>query len=258
MTAVPLEEVRKFEVISGRVECDGKVARRFVSALQRPSLTRVLIAGALDQCGWVPSTMVDVVTDGARGMRPLVTSVVPRVTPRLLDWFHISMKLRAVQSPICARNYSKRPDIMLRAERLLRKVRDALWRGRGQTAIEMLRTLTASFEIAARALPIFYCSCASTAYHAANRLRAFLENNQRDLVDYQRARMEGRRVSSASAESVMNHLINRRLSKRQQMRWSMKGAHYLLQTRVELLDGRLEHCFLKRFPHFRSPAAVRS
>jgi hypothetical protein len=146
---------------------------------------------------------------------------------------------------------------MLRIERLLRKVRDALWRGRGQTAIEMLHTLTVSLEIAAQSLPFFYRSCASIAYRAAIRLRSFLENNQRDLVDYQRARMEGRRVSSASAESVMNHLVNRRLSKRQQMCWSMEGAHYLLQTRVELLDGRLERCFLKRFPHFRSPELVR-
>jgi hypothetical protein len=55
----------------------------------------------------------------------------------------------------------------------------------------------------------------------------------------------------------MNHLINRRLTKRQQMRWSVKGAHYLLQTRVELLDGRLETCFAKRFPHFRSPEVAR-
>jgi hypothetical protein len=30
----------------------------------------------------------------------------------------------------------------------------------------------------------------------------------------------------------------------------MKGAHYLPQTRVELLDGRLETCFASRFPHF--------
>ncbi|TDF64961.1 hypothetical protein E1J61_16090 [Cupriavidus sp. L7L] len=29
-------------------------------------------------------------------------------------------------------------------------------------------------------------------------------------------------------------------SKRQQMRWSISGAHYLLQARVELLDGQLE------------------
>lgn len=55
----------------------------------------------------------------------------------------------------------------------------------------------------------------------------------------------------------MNQLIDRRLSKRQQMRWSMKGAHYLLQTWVELLDGILESCFRKRYPHFRSPEVVR-
>jgi hypothetical protein len=56
----------------------------------------------------------------------------------------------------------------------------------------------------------------------------------------------------------MNHLVNRRLSKRQQMRWTMKGAHCLLETRVELLDGRLEQCFATRFPHFRSPEMQRS
>ena len=33
----------------------------------------------------------------------------------------------------------------------------------------------------------------------------------------------------------------------------MKGMHYLLQAPVELLDGRLEQCFTKRFAHFRSP-----
>lgn len=59
-------------------------------------------------------------------------------------------------------------------------------------------------------------------------------------------------VLSASAKSDRN-LINRRLTKRQQMHWSLKGAHYLMQKRVELLDGRLEKCFAKRFPHFRSP-----
>jgi TnpA family transposase len=94
------------------------------------------------------------------------------------------------------------------------------------------------------------------AVHDAGLL-TFLVNNRSDLIDYQQAHMTGRRVSSASAESVMNHLINRRLTKRQQMRWSMKGAHYLLQTRVELLDGRLETYFAKRFPHFRSPEVAR-
>ncbi|WP_028215029.1 ISKra4 family transposase [Paraburkholderia mimosarum] len=257
LSANQFQEVRKFEVIAGRVERDGLVSRRFVSALQRPSLTRVLVAGALDQCGWVPSTMIDVISDGARGMRSLVTSVAPRVSPRILDWFHVSMKLHAIRTSICAYNYfSEKPEIIQRSERLLTKVRDALWRGRGETAIEMLRTMSATLAIASEQLPFFYRLTSGTAYRATGRLLTFLEHNKTDLVDYQRARTEGRRVSSASAESVMNHLINRRLSKRQQMRWSMKGAHYLLQTRVELLDGRLQSCFMKRFPHFRSPEVV--
>ena len=37
----------------------------------------------------------------------------------------------------------------------------------------------------------------------------------------------------------MNHLINHRMSKKQQMRWTPAGAHYLLQVRVELLNGTL-------------------
>ena len=199
--------------------------------------------------------MVDVVTDGARGMRTLVTSVAPCVAPKILDWFHLGMKLRAINTPLCARTYPwlGRPAFMVRCEGLWRKVRDALWRGRGEIAIEMVRTLVASLKEEIELLPRFYASCAITAHGAAIALLTFLANNRRDLIDYQRARMAGRRISSASAESVMNHVVNRRLSKRQQMRWSTKGAHCLLQTRVELLDGRLEKHFAARFPHFRSP-----
>ncbi|NPT57167.1 ISKra4 family transposase [Paraburkholderia elongata] len=260
ITAVPQEDMRKFEAIAGRVERDGIAARRFACVLQRPSLTRVLVAAALDQCGWVRSTMVDVVTDGSRGMRSLVTSAAPCVAPNILDWFHIGMKLHAVRSALCAYTFPlfQRPMVMQRCERLLNRVRDKLWRGRGDVAtwrrgdvaIEIVRTRIASLNLDIGSLTKFYDLCAGTASRAAARLLSFLVNNRCDLIDHEQARMAGRQVSSASAESVMNHLINRRLTKRQQTRWSMKGAHYLLQTRVELLDGRLETCFAKRFPHF--------
>jgi hypothetical protein len=104
----------------------------------------------------------------------------------------------------------------------------------------MVRTLIASLREEIELLPRFYVSCAMTALGAATSLLTFLANNRRDLIDYQRARIAGRRISSAPAESVINHVVNRHLSKRQQMRWSTKGAHGLLQTRVELLDGRLK------------------
>jgi len=255
LTATPSQEVSKFEVIAGRVERDGHMGRRFVCAVPRRTLARVLVAAALEQSGWTPSTLVDVVTDGARGMRSLVAGVAPRMAPKILDWFRLAMKLHAVKSPIFARTYYRidRPEFMNRCERLWKRIRNALWRGRGEAAIEMTRSLVASLHDEIKVLPPFYRECAVTAHGAAGALLTFLVNNRKDLVDYQRARKSGRRISSASAESVMNHVVNRRMSKRQQMRWSMKGAHCLLQTRVELLDGRLEGHFVKRFPHFRTP-----
>ena len=62
-----------------------------------------------------------------------------------------------------------------------------------------------------------------------------------------------RRASPRPVESVMNHLVNRRMLKRQQMRWSVEGAQLMLQTRVDLLDGYLLRRFRSLYPHFRSP-----
>jgi hypothetical protein len=51
----------------------------------------------------------------------------------------------------------------------------------------------------------------------------------------------------------MNHLVNRRMLKRQQMRWSVEGAQLMLQTRVDLLGGYLLRRFRSLYPQFRSP-----
>ena len=259
VTAVPGEDTSKIEVVAGRVERENEMGARFVCALPRRRLTSMLVAAALEQSGWTETTVVDVVTDGAKGMRSLVTVVAPRVAPRMLDWFHLSMKLQAVKTPIFAKTYYpiERPRFMEQCERLWRKARNALWRGKGDKAIELVRTLIASLHEEFQHLPKYYKQCAETAQGAASVLLKFLVNNREDIVDYQQARMSGRRISSASAESVMNHVVNRRLSKRQQMRWSVNGAHYLLQTRVAYLDGHLEPHFQARFAHFRSPESSR-
>ncbi len=91
-------------------------------------------------------TEVDVVNDGARGMRSLVADVAPRMAPRIIDWFHIAMKLQAVRTPIAARKgiWTPIPDSIARAERLAMKARDALWRGKGELAIAMLDTVQAT------------------------------------------------------------------------------------------------------------------
>jgi len=213
----------------------------------------MLVAAALRQEGWHSDREVDVVNDGANGMRSLVTDVAPRVAEPMLDWFHLAMKLHAIRSALFANTFERIPEVIGRCRRLWTRVREALWRGRASLAIELARTLATTLAIAISTLSSFYDSVAATARGATLRLMEFLQHNATILVDYARARRDGRRISTAPAESVMNHLVNRRMSKRQQMRWSVKGAHLMLQRRVDLLNGYLERRFRMLYPHFRSP-----
>lgn len=44
---------------------------------------------------------------------------------------------------------------------------------------------------------------------------------------------------SCLAKSTVNAVISKRFAKRQQMRWTKRGAHLLLQSRTRTLDGTL-------------------
>jgi hypothetical protein len=82
-------------------------------------------------------------------------------------------------------------------------------------------------------------------------LRDYLCRKQIALRNYAQDRRKGLKISSALAESAMNHLVNERMGKRQQMRWSAEGAHLLLQVRCAVLDNRLEMLFREWLPNFR-------
>lgn len=61
----------------------------------------------------------------------------------------------------------------------------------------------------------------------------------------------GEAISSAFVESTVNEVISRRMAKKQQMRWTKKGAHLLLQVRVKTLNNELRKCFCKWFPNMK-------
>ncbi len=50
------------------------------------------------------------------------------------------------------------------------------------------------------------------------------------------------------AESTVNAVISKRFAKRQQMQWTKRGAHLLLQTQTRALDGTLRPLFKRRYP----------
>ena len=57
----------------------------------------------------------------------------------------------------------------------------------------------------------------------------------------------GLRVGTALTEATANFLVNRRMNKSQQMRWSRRGADLLLQVRCAALNGKLGSAFGQLF-----------
>jgi len=66
----------------------------------------------------------------------------------------------------------------------------------------------------------------------ASVLRTYLTVNATALVDYSRGHRDGLRIATSGAESVVGNLVNARMNKRRQMRWSPQGAHRVLQVRA--------------------------
>jgi hypothetical protein len=72
-------------------------------------------------------------------------------------------------------------------------------------------------------------------------LRAYIEPNKGALIDYGQRYRAGKPISTSRAEGTVNQLVSARMNKRQQMRWSPRGAHRVLQVRAAVLDGRFGH-----------------
>jgi hypothetical protein len=49
--------------------------------------------------------------------------------------------------------------------------------------------------------------------------------------------------STAFVESAINQVVSRRFVKKQQMQWTLRGAHLLLQTRTRVLNEDLDDLF---------------
>ena len=75
--------------------------------------------------------------------------------------------------------------------------------------------------------------------HLAQPLLTYVRSNKSAIVNYGARYRSGRRIATALAESGVNSLVARRMVKKQQMQWSKRGAHLLLQVRAAVLNGDL-------------------
>lgn len=61
------------------------------------------------------------------------------------------------------------------------------------------------------------------------------------------------RISTGFVESAANQIADKRFDKHQSMRWTPRGAHLLLQTRIRVLNGDFDQLIRRRDRVFRKP-----
>jgi len=65
----------------------------------------------------------------------------------------------------------------------------------------------------------------------------------------------GEAISSAFVESAGGQVVSKRMVKKQQMRWTPRGAHLLLQVRTRVLNDDLANDFQRWYPAFIARSA---
>jgi hypothetical protein len=241
-------------VVAGRIERDGILSGRFAWITRWPGEAEEFMRAALHANGWTKETKVVVLADGADGLKNLVTAAVDSEPRSILDWFHISMRLRPIEqmaAKVADALEQDEPDMATFVTQRLPNIRHQMWNGQWHLAIARMKII---YQGTADAI--------TRIGHAAGEhlqrfrrhirdLRDYLVNNQTSLTNYADAYRNGLRISSAPAESGMSHVVNQRMAKLQPMCWTAEGAHLLLQVRCAVLDGKLDDLFREWYPRFR-------
>jgi hypothetical protein len=83
-----------------------------------------------------------------------------------------------------------------------------------------------------------------------SQFATYIRANAHLIPNYGERYRCGEAISSALAESAVNHVVSKRMSKKQQMRWSPTGAQLFLQVRTAVLNNDLAGHFQRWYPGF--------
>ena len=235
------EKTTNFELIVGRSMPEDREPRYIgmVHGYDRKPKRRLY--DLLKAQGLQANQHVTFLTDGGEEVRALTERVTPGAE-HVLDWFHIAMRLTVLEQYArgVAHHDQTEGDSLLKA---LSSIKWLLWHGnqyRAQQKTKYLRDDVESLDLNYQHLKRFRRS--------AHEFDVYIKTNAGSLINYGERFRSGERISSAMAESTVNAVIGKRFAKRQQMQWTKRGAHLLLQTRTRTLDGTLRPMFERWYP----------
>ena len=134
--------LREYQVVAGRMERQGQLGDYFAWVPQhRLCITKDFMKAALEADGWTPESQVRVLADGADGLANLVGAATGKPTERVLDWFHISIRLQPIEkmsSKITMAAGDSDAELKQLLSEKVPRIRYQLWNGKREAALERI------------------------------------------------------------------------------------------------------------------------
>jgi hypothetical protein len=243
-----------FEVIAGKaVPADGR-ATCFGYVQTYDTKPKRRLFEVLKAQGMTANQQVTFLTDGGEDIRELPCYLNPD-SEHLLDWFHITMRITVMTNMTKSlRPPPPDPDLELSAETATKLITEIgtdleqlkwfLWHGNVFRALQTVDGITIDLET------LHPDGEPTKLLKAVREFDSYLSANAGRIPNYGERRRAGEAISTAFVESTVNQVISKRMVKKQQMRWTPRGAHLLLQIRTRVLNDTLTNDYRRWYPGF--------
>lgn len=193
-----------YEYMTTPIDAQGKVIL---------SLGEVLKAKMVQEYGLGTSEQplnLVAIADGAKSIRCRLESVFGEQVTLILDWYHLSRKVRKLMGSV-ARNQAEKSEY-------LKFLLSNLWQGKVAIAIEYLHKQVKTKK-----------------QEVLKELINYLSKHQSEIINYQRRQKAGKPIGSGRVEKAVDLVVGHR-QKKKGMSWSAKGSQALAVLRVAELN----------------------
>jgi hypothetical protein len=185
--------------------------------------------------------------DGGDAVRDLPLYMSPEAE-HLRHWFHITLKLTVLD------HYGK--GLVHDEQGLGEQIREtsarlqwSLWHGNGYKALSKIEDIESWLDNCEETSPKF-----KPLVKAVDECRTYIEHNAHLIPNSGERYRHGAAIATGFVESTVNQVVSKRFCKKQQMQWSKRGAHLLLQMRVKTLNGALGSMCKRWYPDMQVEA----
>jgi len=242
-----------FEVIVGKSIPEEGLSKCFGLVQSYDNKPKRRLFEVLKSQGMQMNQQITFFSDGGDTVRNLQLYLNPEAE-HLLDWFHITMRLTVLHQtakglPITFDYDDQTYPLRESTLKIIESVKWYLWHGNTYQTLEHLNTLEMELDTANEQSND---SVTRKLLKAVEEFHTYITNNQTFITNYGERYRQGDRIGSGFVESAVNYIVAKRFTKRQQMQWTPKGAHLLLQMRTRVLNGDLEQTFRQWYPNFQA------